>query len=167
MKNTLLFTYCINILVRLLTVNKEELSYPQKSENLRPRSSTSIENATKLESIQSWKCDPSGGTSPLASYKESALCRSASPALSFLLFYTDVWLQHLFNWRSGKMNQSVIFTCCVDLCIQKVLSLIPLPFLAFFRHIHKTVPNVIEFLPVAPSWKSHFPLVTFLVTVPE
>ena len=53
MKNTLLFTYCINILVRLLTVNKEELSYPQKSENLRPHSSTSIENATKLESIQS------------------------------------------------------------------------------------------------------------------
>ena len=78
MKNTLLFTYCINILVRLLTVNKEELSYPQKSENLRPHSSTSIENATKLESIQSWKCDPSGGTSPLASYKESALCRSVS-----------------------------------------------------------------------------------------
>ena len=53
MKNTLLFTYCINILVRLLTVNKEELSYPQKSENLRPHSTTSIENATKLESIQS------------------------------------------------------------------------------------------------------------------
>ena len=37
----------------------EELSYPQKSENARPHSSNSLENAT-----------PSSGTSPLASYKE-------------------------------------------------------------------------------------------------
>ena len=37
----------------------EELSYPKKSENVRPHSSNSIENAT-----------PSSGTSPLASYKE-------------------------------------------------------------------------------------------------
>ena len=32
-----------------------------------------------------------------------------------------------------------------------VFPLIPLPFLAFFRHMHKMGPNVIEFLPVAPS----------------
>jgi len=31
----------------------EELSYPQKSENVRPHSSNSIENATPLWSIQS------------------------------------------------------------------------------------------------------------------
>ena len=31
----------------------EELSYPQKSENVRPHSSNSIENATPLQSIQS------------------------------------------------------------------------------------------------------------------
>ena len=37
----------------------EELAYPKKSENVRPLSSDSIENAT-----------PSSGTSPLASYKE-------------------------------------------------------------------------------------------------
>ena len=32
-------------------------------------------------------------------YNKSALCRSASPAFSFVLFYTlsHVWLQHLFN----------------------------------------------------------------------
>ena len=36
----------------------EELSYPKKSENVRPHSSNSIENATPLQSIQSWKCDP-------------------------------------------------------------------------------------------------------------
>ena len=44
MKNTLLFIYSTNILVRLLTIYKyEELSYPQKSENVRPHST---------------KCDP-------------------------------------------------------------------------------------------------------------
>ena len=37
----------------------EELSYTKKSENVRPHSSNSIENAT-----------PSSGTSPLASYKD-------------------------------------------------------------------------------------------------
>ena len=35
----------------------EELSYPQKSENVQPHSSYSIENAAPLKSIQSWKCD--------------------------------------------------------------------------------------------------------------
>ena len=51
-----------------------------------------------------------------------ALCRSASPACSFVLFYSlsDVWLQHLFNQRSRKRSQSVIFTCYVDHCIQTV-----------------------------------------------
>ena len=37
----------------------EELSYPQKSENVRPHFTNCIENAT-----------PSNGTSQLASYKE-------------------------------------------------------------------------------------------------
>ena len=41
----------------------EELSYPEKSENVRPHSSNSIENATPFAT-------PSSGTSPLASYKE-------------------------------------------------------------------------------------------------
>ena len=47
MKNTLLFTYCTNILVRLLTVNMNN-SLPQKSENVRPHSNNSVENATPL-----------------------------------------------------------------------------------------------------------------------
>ena len=38
--------------------NYEELSYSQKSENVRPHSSKSIKNATLSQSIQSWKCDP-------------------------------------------------------------------------------------------------------------
>ena len=48
MKNTLLFIYSTNILVRLLTILYEELSYPKKSENVRPHSSNSVENATPL-----------------------------------------------------------------------------------------------------------------------
>ena len=47
MKNTLLFTYSANILVRLLTVNMNN-SLTQKSENVRPHSSNSFENATPL-----------------------------------------------------------------------------------------------------------------------
>ena len=60
MKNTLLFIYSTNILVRFANRKYEELSYPQKSENVRPHySQSSRENAT-----------PTSGTCPLASYKE-------------------------------------------------------------------------------------------------
>ena len=48
MKNTSLFTYSTNILVRLLTVNVKNFFLPQKSENVRRHSSDSIENATPL-----------------------------------------------------------------------------------------------------------------------
>ena len=48
MKNTLLFISSTNILVRLLTVLYEELSYPNKFENVWPHSSNSVENATPL-----------------------------------------------------------------------------------------------------------------------
>ena len=58
MKNTLLFTYSTNILVRLLTANMNNC-LTQKSENVRSHSCNSVENAT-----------PSSGTSPSASYKE-------------------------------------------------------------------------------------------------
>ena len=45
----------------------------------------------------------------ILAYNKSALCRSASPAFSFVLFQTlsDLWLQHLFNLRSSKRNHSV------------------------------------------------------------
>ena len=70
MKNTSLFTYSTNILVRLLTVNVTNFFYPRnpkmcdpilvKPLKMRPRYSQSRrENAT-----------PSSGKSPLASYRE-------------------------------------------------------------------------------------------------
>ena len=71
MKNTLLFIYSANTLVRLLTVNMKNCLRPKTSESVRPvvtllkmrphYSQPSRENVT-----------PSRGTSPLASYKESA-----------------------------------------------------------------------------------------------
>ena len=48
MRKTLLFTYSTNILVRLLTVNMKNCLNPKNSENVRPHSSNSIENATPL-----------------------------------------------------------------------------------------------------------------------
>ena len=44
-KNTLIFSCSTNILVRLLTVNMKSILPVQKSENVRPHSSNSIENA--------------------------------------------------------------------------------------------------------------------------
>ena len=48
MKNTLLFTYTDKRSSTFANRKQEELSYPQKSENVRPHSSSSIENATPL-----------------------------------------------------------------------------------------------------------------------
>ena len=59
MKNTLLFTCCTNILVRLLTANMNN-SLPQKSEN------NSFENATHYSQSSRENATPSSGTSPLA-----------------------------------------------------------------------------------------------------
>lgn len=67
------FTYSTNILVRLLTANMKNLSYPKNQKmwdpilvtllKMRPHNSqTSRENAT-----------PSSGTSPMASYNEVPL----------------------------------------------------------------------------------------------
>ena len=47
MKNTLLFIDSANILVRLLTVNMKNV-LPRESENVRPHSNNSVENATPL-----------------------------------------------------------------------------------------------------------------------
>ena len=57
-KDTLLFICSAIILVRLQTVNMRNRLTPKKSENVRPHSSNSIENATPLQSLQSRRCDP-------------------------------------------------------------------------------------------------------------
>ena len=51
----------------------EELSYPKKSENMQPHSSSSIENATPFSESSRENATPSCGTSPLVSYKEVPL----------------------------------------------------------------------------------------------
>ena len=40
------------------------------------------------------------GDSGILAYNKSAVCRRASPAFRFVLFYTlsDVWLQYLFDF---------------------------------------------------------------------
>ena len=69
MKNTLLFTYCTNILVRLLTVNMNN-SLPQKSENVRPHSNNYLKMQPHYSQPSRENATPSNGTSPLASYNE-------------------------------------------------------------------------------------------------
>ena len=63
---SLLLNLTNNNFLIFLTKNPPILNpyLPQKSENLRPHSSNSIENVTPLLSLQSWKCDPIQGHIP-------------------------------------------------------------------------------------------------------
>ena len=109
MKNTFLLICSTNILVRLPKRKYEELSYPQKSENVRPRSSNSIEIAT-----------PSSGTSPLASYNEVLGILSFLPfsfSQKFSYFVSDSREYHFFSslvnkqlgHRAWKRGWSMVF----------------------------------------------------------
>ena len=70
MKNTLLFRYSTNILVRLLTVNMKNCLTPKNPKMC----DTILVTLLKMRPLNSQfsreKATPSSGTSPLASYKE-------------------------------------------------------------------------------------------------
>ena len=70
MKNTSLFTYSTNILVRLLTVNLKNFFLPQKSENVRPHLVTPLKMRPHYSQSRREDAPLSSGASPLASYKE-------------------------------------------------------------------------------------------------
>ena len=73
MKNTLLFTYSTNILVRLLSINihkYEELSYPQNPKMCDPIRVTLLKTQPRYGQTSCEDATPSGDTSPLASNKE-------------------------------------------------------------------------------------------------
>ena len=71
MKNTLLFTYSTNILLRLLTVNLKNCLTPKNQETVRPHSSNSIWKMLPHHSHSSCEnATPFSGTFPLAFYKE-------------------------------------------------------------------------------------------------
>ena len=71
MKNTLLFTYSTNILVRLLT---EELSYPKTQKMSDHILVTLLKTQPHYgQSTQSWTRNPAQRHIPLASYKEVPL----------------------------------------------------------------------------------------------
>ena len=73
MKNTLLFTYNTNILVRLLTINihkYEELSYPQNPKMCDPIQVTMLKKQPRYSQTSCENATPSSDTSPLASNKE-------------------------------------------------------------------------------------------------
>ena len=71
MKNSLLFTYSTNILVRLLTVNmKTELSYPKNPKTCDPILLTLFKMQPHYSQSSRENATSSSGTSPLASYKE-------------------------------------------------------------------------------------------------
>ena len=71
MKNTLLFTYSTNILVRLLTVNMNNFSsYPKNPKMCDPIVVTLLKMRPHYSQSSRKTATPSSGTSLLASYKE-------------------------------------------------------------------------------------------------
>ena len=82
MKNTLLFTYGTNILVRLLTVNMNNSLTPKNPKMCDPIQVTLSKMQLRYSQSSRENATPSSGTSPLASYKE--VPRAAPKLLSLL-----------------------------------------------------------------------------------
>ena len=70
MKNTLLFIYSTNILVRLLTVNMKNCLTPKNPKMCDPILVTLLKMRPHYSQSSRENATPSSGTSPLASYKE-------------------------------------------------------------------------------------------------
>ena len=151
MKNTLLFTYSANILVR---ANRkfEGLPCPKKSGNVGPHSSNSIRKMLPHHSHSSCEnATPSSGTFPLASYKEVPPPPDRTPTrnLRFGLFHqSNGSCQYLFSipatckiyWQKGKtaVQQSWKVTYCRRIgaisSIHDVKSEFPLSIYNHFRY---------------------------------
>ena len=70
MKNTSLFTYSTNILVRLLTVNLKNFFYLKNPKMCDPILVTPLKMRPHYSQSRRENATPSSGASPLASYKE-------------------------------------------------------------------------------------------------
>ena len=71
MKNTSLFTYSTNILVRLLTVNVKNFFFiPKNPKMCDPILVTPLKMRPRYSQSRRENATPSSGASPLASYKE-------------------------------------------------------------------------------------------------
>ena len=94
MKNTLLFTYRSNILVRLLTLKISRPFLPQKSENVRPILVTLLKMRPHYSQSSRKNATPSSDTSQLASKKEvppqarHPFCLAAGPVSCTLKKWT-------------------------------------------------------------------------------
>ena len=107
MKNTLLFTYSTNILVRLLTVNMKNCLTPKIRKcalvtplKMRPHySQTSCENATS-----------SGGTFQLASYKE--VTNHPPPSIWAYDFYLALKIGYKQNTHSKSGAETITKPFC-------------------------------------------------------
>ena len=70
MKNTSLFTYSTNILIRLLTVNVKNFFYPKSPKMCDPILVTPLKMRPRYSQSRRENATPSSGASPLASYVE-------------------------------------------------------------------------------------------------
>ena len=100
---SLLLNLTNNNFLIFLTKNPPILNpyLPQKSENLRPHSSNSIENATPLLSLQSWKCDPIQGHIPNSLLYESPPGELASSKSGVRPIIREMGLIKASKWGKG------------------------------------------------------------------
>ena len=70
MKNTSLFTYSTNIVVRLLTVHVKNFIYPKNTKMCHPILVTPLKMRPHYSQSRGENATPPSGASPLASYKE-------------------------------------------------------------------------------------------------
>ena len=70
MKNTSLFIYTTNFLIRLLTVNAKNFFYPKNLKMCDPILVTPLKMRPRCSQSRRDNATPSSGASPLASYKE-------------------------------------------------------------------------------------------------
>ena len=132
MKNTLLFTYSTNILVRLLTVNMKNCLTPKNPKMCDPILVTLLKMRPHCSQSSRENATPSSATSPLASYKKvpppprSALCvdpRSREMCLFVICLSfkstTDLWLH---NRKRFLLIATVFDRSTFDTCNQEAIT---------------------------------------------
>ena len=109
MKNTLLFTYSTNILLRLLTVNLKNCLTPKNQETVRPHSSNSIWKMLPHHSHSSCEnATPFSGTFPLASYKEVQPPRIGHRQEICVLAFFISQIAHANIWLQFQLRVNIL-----------------------------------------------------------
>ena len=109
MKNTLLFIWNANILVRLLTVNiMQNCFIPKNPKMCNPKLVTLLKMRPHYSQSSRENATPSNGTSPLASHEEVPPPPPAT--FDFYYFWLDLW-RKIKGPHNNKKNKTKKYFC--------------------------------------------------------